>query len=441
MSYPKEFLDRMKNELKDEFDLFLSALEMPAPVSVRLNPFKQTEFFYDSEIIPWCENGRYLSERPSFTLDPLFHAGCYYVQEASSMSIEHVIKENVSAAGPVVALDMCAAPGGKSTHLLSLLPADSLLVSNEVIPSRNNILRQNIAKWGSHSCIVTQSKAEDFSSLKGFFDLVLVDAPCSGEGLFRKDPDAMEEWNLMAVSKCSQRQSEILHHAGELLSEGGLLIYSTCTWEREENEEQVKILIERGGYELIQLKKNDEGIVQSEFGLRFYPHKVKGEGFFLSALRKTRGVRMIASKKKSAYAEQNQKAIIAKYLEGPELFQPFEKNGLVYAIPAKIYPEFNLIKDKLYIRHAGVPLGEIKGKDFIPSYELALCTHISDKTHFKDLSLDESLEYLRGKWPGVKLEDRSWSLIKYKGFALGWAREVGGRVNNYYPKECRIKMM
>src|SRR5574344_2855112 len=221
---------------KESYESFLRALEEDAPVSVRLNPVKSFGFQEEGKV-PWCEQGYYLSERPTFTFDPLFHSGCYYVQEASSMFLDAVLRHYVSR--PVRMLDLCAAPGGKSTLACSALPEGSLLVANELIRSRAQILSENLIKWGYPNCIATNNDPKDFSFLRGFFDLIIVDAPCSGEGMFRKDANALQEWSPENVDLCSKRQLRILYDIWDCLAPEGTLIYSTCTFNERENEDVV----------------------------------------------------------------------------------------------------------------------------------------------------------------------------------------------------------
>ncbi|MBY0432810.1 MAG: RsmB/NOP family class I SAM-dependent RNA methyltransferase, partial [Cyclobacteriaceae bacterium] len=282
----------MKALLGPEFPAFCVALEAPPPVSIRLHPKKKIA--WPADPVPWADQGRYLSERPVFTLDPRLHAGAYYVQEASSLLLEQALKQSVDITQPLRVLDLCAAPGGKSTHLLSLLSGDSLLVSNEVIRSRASILAENIQKWGYSNVIVTQQDPRDFQRLTGFFDVIVTDAPCSGEGLFRKDPEAMKEWSPNNVELCSQRQRRIVNDVWPALKPGGVLIYSTCTYEEKENMEAVATLTQDFAAESVSLTLNPAwGIATLEksgcIGYQCYPHRVKGEGFFISVLHKGTG--------------------------------------------------------------------------------------------------------------------------------------------------------
>jgi 16S rRNA C967 or C1407 C5-methylase (RsmB/RsmF family) len=254
LQLPELFVQRMTSRLGGNSQAFFRSLEDPVPVSIRMNTRKPFDGFEGMESVPWCASGFYLKQRHVFTLDPFFHAGCYYVQEASSMFIERAYRNHGDLQRSLRVLDLCAAPGGKSTHLLSLLPEDSLLVSNEPIPSRNAILRDNLSKWGYENVVVTQNEPGDFKRLTGFFDMILVDAPCSGEGLFRKNHEAVREWSESNLSMCSTRQHSILEDVLPSLKPGGLLIYSTCTYNDSENDDICEILVKGGSMDPLELE-------------------------------------------------------------------------------------------------------------------------------------------------------------------------------------------
>lgn len=306
MSLPEEFLGSLEGITGFDRDAFINVHEQSeAPTSFRINPSKlatgngqsavdkseaedfHSPFTIDHSQIPWCSTGFYLSLRPSFTFDPLFHAGLYYVQEASSMFLEQPFKQLLDLSQPLKVLDLCAAPGGKSTHVQSLISQESLLVSNEVIKQRSYVLSDNIIKWGCRNVFVTANDPKAFQKLPGYFDVMVVDAPCSGSGLFRKDKEAIEEWSLNNVQLCSQRQQRILADALPALKKDGLLIYSTCSYSVEEDERIMDWLITEMEMENVELQtENWPDIVQTSspvtnsIGYRFYPDKIKGEGFF-----------------------------------------------------------------------------------------------------------------------------------------------------------------
>ena len=281
---PELFIERTKALLLDGYEAFEKALFSPPPVSIRVNNEK-LDYQPSEDKVPWSENGYYLAERPLFTADPFLHAGVYYVQEASSMFLEYIAKVLFQNANTV--LDLCAAPGGKSSLLSQILPFDSLLVCNEVITSRALILRENIIKWGNSNVIVSNNVPKDFGKLSSFFDVLVVDAPCSGEGMFRKNPKVAEEWSVQNVKINAKRQKDILQDSWNCLKNKGLLVYSTCTFNKEENEDNIAWIIENLGAKVLKIDVSQfDGIVETNYGYRFYPHKVKGEGFFISVLQK-----------------------------------------------------------------------------------------------------------------------------------------------------------
>ena len=438
--YPEAFLKRMRSILNDEYDAFMNCLALPSPTSIRLNPAKRISKFDNEEQVPWCNEGKYLTERPSFTFDPLFHAGAYYVQEASSMFVEQAWKQINPKNQPVRVLDMCAAPGGKSTHLLSLMSSDCLLVTNELIPNRNKILQQNVIKWGYSNCIITQNKPEDFAALGNYFDIILVDAPCSGEGLFRKDKDAVDEWSEKNVELCAIRQKGILQDALSCLKPGGFIIYGTCTYESSENDEQLEELLVAGlpaGQAGCQLTVNTDtpGLVKTKYGVQFFPHKIKGEGFYLAVFQKEGGPLVhrapLTEKQKTANAESD-------FLQNPDAFIQFKKNDLIFSIPKFMQADFAMLERNLYIRNAGIFMGTTKGKDFLPSHDLALSNEVNTNLPSIELDYDQAITYLRSESIKADTTIRGWCLVKYQNLNLGWIKVMDGRSNNYFPKDWRI---
>ncbi len=307
---PGDFADRISRQFPDEAGAFLRALDEPGRTSIRIHPQKWERISDDpvppGEPVAWSRNGFFLDKRPSFTLDPLFHAGSYYVQEASSMFLERVLTElwpddDASDEGPGLILDACAAPGGKTTLMASHFP-DAMIVANEVIRSRVPALMENSIKWGTGNIAVTRNESFRFDELGGFFDLILADAPCSGEGLFRKDPDARLEWTPDNARHCSLRQRSILSDIWPALRPGGYLIYTTCTFNPDENERNIARLLDQTGGECVRLDTNNRDGMTGESrngmqqiteiregpvtGYGFLPHRTGGEGFFLSIIRK-----------------------------------------------------------------------------------------------------------------------------------------------------------
>ncbi len=444
---PQEFIDRMKIQLGSAFPDFLNSLQAPSPVSIRLNPHKKNVM--QGEQIPWCTTGRYLETRPSFTLDPTFHGGAYYVQEASSMFLEQVVTQTTDLTKPLRVLDACAAPGGKSTHLLSLLSEGSLLVSNEVIRSRANILSENIQKWGNTNVIVTNNDPANFSSLAGYFDIILIDAPCSGEGLFRKDASAATEWSGKNVELCSLRQRRIVADLWPALKEDGLLIYSTCTYNEKENEENLN-WISKGfssTAETINLNPDwgVEPIEQNEIkGYRFFPHRVKGEGFFISAIRKkepTPKLRTHSKKKDAEPLNKKSTAILNEWIANPQGSIFYQWKDLIYAVPESLHEEMEFLRATLHVIHIGTPVATQKHAKFIPEQALALATKIAKGRFLKiDLNLEDALKYLRKDQLDIQHSAKGYALMSYEDVPLGWANMLGNRLNNMYPTPWRIRM-
>ena len=343
---------------KELYARFAQALDVEPVVSIRHNMKKYTAE-RDAVAVPWATQGYYLPERPLFTADPLFHAGCYYVQEASSMFVEQVVRQYVSE--PVRALDLCAAPGGKSTHLLSALPQGSMLVSNEPMPLRAQILAENVTKWGNPASVVTKNMPADFASFKDFFDFILVDAPCSGEGMFRKEPKAVEQWSVSNVEMCAERQKEILSDIWKSLRPGGLLVYSTCTFNSEENEQNVRWIAEELGAEVLELNVSpDWGITGSLADenlpvYRFIPGATDGEGFFLAVLRKD-GEASLAQPRQPRLQKVPAKIVgeVESMVESPELFDFVQNDELITAMPKEHTSAMVALQQKLCVLHCGL---------------------------------------------------------------------------------------
>lgn len=396
--------------------------------------------------VPWCKAGRYLSQRPSFTLDPVFHAGAYYVQEASSMFLDYAVQflyKDVEAPNHV--LDLCAAPGGKSTLLAAALP-QSFIVSNEVIKNRVTILAENISKWGSSHVAVTHNDPADFKKLPGFFDLMVVDAPCSGSGLFRKDPDAIDEWSEANVAHCSMRQQRILTDAMPTLNGNGLLIYSTCSYSVAEDETICDWLVEEHGLIPVQLPLREEwGIVETfspkhqSPGYRFYPDKVKGEGFFIACFRNIDGAEEWGGRIKPLQPLQKSDAeIVSRWLENPSELFLFKQKETIIGFYKNRLEAFSTIRQLLNVRKSGVAIGTIKGRDLVPHHELALSQLASKKLMHIELDDQQALRYLKRQDLVLETNYKGWALAQYKNLSLGWMKVLGNRVNNYYPTEWRI---
>ncbi len=439
----------MQAQLGAAFPTFETALVGATPVSIRINPGKNAFDPSGLERVPWCAEGFYLPERPSFTLDPLFQAGAYYVQEASSMLLHEALKQTVNLTRPLRVLDLCAAPGGKSTLLASALHPDSLLICNEVIRSRVAVLRENVDKWGYPNVVVSHHDPDDMSNLSGFFDVVVVDAPCSGEGLFRKDPDAVQEWSEANVQLCSARQKRILAAAAPLLDQGGILVFSTCTYNDAENLDNLRYLSGTGFQNRPLNLPPEWNVVErtvgDAIGYQCYPHQVRGEGFFISVFQKTgftSAVKLDARTFRSIRAlRPRETASAAKWLRDSTNFSFWEKpNGDVMALPKVLEKQFLFLDVALRNKGFGLEIGQFKGQDFIPSHALALSTAVNPNLPAIALSKENALRYFKKENLLLGEPAKGWLLAQYNGLNLGWVKGVGNRVNNYLPKDWRIRM-
>ena len=448
---PVSFLNSLKGLPGYHKESFVRTHELGTQVtSLRLNPAKpidtaQHAFLNNSTPIPWCANGHYLSERPSFVTDPLWHAGAYYVQEASSMFIQTILDQIMPQAKGKIALDLCAAPGGKSTLLASHFK-QGLVVANETIKSRNAILVENITKWGADHVVVTQNDPSHFKALPQFFDLLLIDAPCSGSGLFRKDPAAIEEWSEEAVQHCSTRQVRILEESINTIKEGGYLIYSTCSYSFEEDEKIMDTIAAMPGMQNISLNLpsswkivETESPVHHATGFRFYPDQVKGEGFFVTVFQKQSdltGGYYAADFKWTSISKQEQ-AVLVSHFELPEDYIVISHQNTLLAIPAFFENSIKALLKNLYVKKLGIDIGAIKGKDLIPAHALAMSDWGNLPYGRIEVDLATALQYLR-RADLVLAGNKSWQAICYQNIRLGWAKLLPNRMNNYYPTEWRI---
>lgn len=434
-----ESLSDAKGFNKEAFEKVHSAGEQIT--SIRINPFKQqTQVPGIQSSIPWTKYGYYLEARPSFTFDPLFHAGTYYVQEASSMFLEQALRQTTGLAAPLKVLDLCAAPGGKSTHIQSLISKESLLVSNEVIRSRANVLKDNIIKWGCENVVVTNNDPKDFTKFENYFDVIVVDAPCSGSGLFRRDPDAIEEWSENNVQLCSQRQQRILADIWPALKRGGLLIYSTCSYSKQEDEGIVQWVLENFSAVNCPLAVDAGwGIIESGGGYRFWPDKVKGEGFFIVCFQKRPGETDEFFKVRSKPEQVNKKetGILEKWVK--TVGRTFIKHlNTVYAWPDRHVADFSFLLEQLRVIYSGVLVGELMRDKLIPDHALAMSNLLPDSIPGIELNYEQSIQFLQRKELKVEASHKGWQLVTFQRHPIGWINALSNRINNYYPKELRI---
>lgn len=415
----------------------IAALDSEPPVSIRYNPLKMCSH-RELESVPWCRDGYYLSERPIFTVDPLFHGGVYYVQEASSMFIGWIV-EHLELGDDVLALDLCAAPGGKTTQLAGCVRS---VVANEVIRPRAKILSENVQRWGSGNIAVTSNDPRDFGERAvSLFDLIVVDTPCSGEGMFRKDHAARDEWSEEAVAMCAARSRRIVSDVWPALRDGGVLIYSTCTFNRFENEENAHWICRELGGELIEIDGLPHGVVASDAGFRFSPHLVKGEGFYAVAIRKNGDERRtepsLRRSAKSMTIPTKDEANEARRWVGSELHFAIG-GGSLYGFTEPLWGIVEFLRANFNLCYSGVMMGELIRSALKPSHALATYHNVLFDNAV-DLPLDAAVEYLRrGNLSLDYFPNDGLTLIKYQGSAVGWLKRIGNRVNNLYPQGLRI---
>jgi len=409
------------------------------PTSIRINPYKACDLSHLPEdgSVPWSPFGKYLKERPFFTLDPLFHAGAYYVQDASAMFVGWMFRQ-VLDRYPLSArvLDLCAAPGGKTTDAAASLRerrgSDYVLFANEVIRQRSAVLQDNVARWGDPSVVVTSSDPSDFRRLEGFFDIIIADVPCSGEGMFRKSENARQMWSEDNVELCRGRQRRIVADAWPALREGGVLIYSTCTLNDLENDGNVSWIADELGGEVLNFEMPFEGPERTEHGFRLVPGAVRGEGQYCAAVRKG---------SKDADVADNE-AVARQYPEVVETpLQFYDRNGEIYALTPAVSDAMQIVGRKLNVICAGVHSFTLKGKDRIPDADLALSLVLdSDDFPCADLSLQQALSYLHRDTLILQDAPIGYVTVTYQGLPLGFVKNLGRRSNNLLPMQRRILM-
>jgi len=450
---PPAFIQQLQTILPLSHNQFFAALQTPAPTSIRLNINKLTNVNYTNySPVAWSKMGFYLTQRPIFTLNPLFHAGGFYVQEAASMFIEQFITQYQRERGEIkTAIDLCAAPGGKSTHISSLLSANSLIISNEIVKNRAFILVENVQKWGNLNHVVLNENPDKLSEkLAGWADLLLIDAPCSGEGMFRKDPESVKEWSPQAVENCAARQKKIIDAAAQMLAPNGLLIYSTCTYNRAENEEIAAYLFDNQDFEVFNLTNTDKnwGVEISEQGksqiYKFFPHQTQSEGFSIFAAIKKGGE--IGTNKK-ATAKNLQLLSPKQYQPFSHLIQTKDISWINHQNNLRIFPSFAIDKiaylyQNCNVLHAGATVGELIKTELRPAHNLALLTNLAENAFERvELSMENALHFLRlDNFQLPQNAPKGWLLLTYENLALGFVKNIGDRFNNYYPPNWKIRM-
>lgn len=456
MRLPEQFISRMQRELGvAEAEALCAALETEPSTSVRLNPAKMAEQKWGGGRVAWSDYGYLLGERPAFTIDPDFHAGAYYVQEASSQFAGYIVSMAVGGAeackGQRV-LDMCAAPGGKSTHYATLVGERGLVVANEINRSRAAVLADNARKWGLGNMVVTCNDSARVADFEEWFDVVAVDAPCSGEGMFRKSDEACEQWSEANVAMCAERQWEILQNAFRSLKPGGVLLYSTCTFNRTEDEDVVGRASEEFGDELLAVDDipigDDWGVVMGREGVfqtfRFFPHRLTGEGMFMAVARKaglaTSRRRMPKARRKVMEAVDKRTAQeLSRWVNESEQMRFFAAGDTLYGCRKEHYDEVEALAGTLAVIYSGVAMGQVfKGK-LKPDGALALYAGVNhDAVACCEMDEQEALKFLRKQDMDAAQFSEGVNMVLYGGRPLGFVKRVGARVNNMYPNSLRI---
>ncbi|MGN1045571.1 MAG: hypothetical protein ACI4QG_00590 [Candidatus Cryptobacteroides sp.] len=474
---------------RDAADVAFSSFDAPASVSVRLNPFKTSPLLEDAAghfgspaaVVPWSRHGRILGQRPDFTLDPLFHSGAYYVQDSSSMFVGEVFRKMLREvrgrkSGQLRVLDLCAAPGGKSTDLLASLREecgdDFLLVSNEVMSARVSVLADNLALWGDPCAAVTNADPSAFSALNGFFDIIVADVPCSGEGMFRKDPRALAQWSEDAVSLCQLRQRRIVADVWPALAPEGVLIYSTCTFNRQENDVNVLWIAENLGAEPSSPDFSFEGVIRTLTGFLLVPGLVPGEGQFCAALVKDDSSRPgsrpsecrpsdrrfpecrfpecrpsghhSSDRQSSGRRRQDTSGRRLSDRVAPLFSIPVRadsKGDAVVAVPQTVASAVDTLSRCVRTIRSGCLAGTLKGDTLVPDADLALSLALSPVAFPQvDLERSAALSFLHRDNPVLGDAPRGHLVVRYGGLPLGFVKNLGGRCNNLHPQGRRIRM-
>lgn len=455
MQLPERFIERMEQELgHDEAMALCEALATEPTTSVRLNPLKMTTSKWESRKVEWSRWGYLLDMRPSFTLDADFHAGAYYVQEASSQFAGYIMLQALGGEqeceGKYI-LDMCAAPGGKSTHYATLVGVRGLVVANEINRSRAAVLADNARKWGLGNMVVSCNDSSRFRQVEEWFDAVAVDAPCSGEGMFRKLDEAQEQWSEANVAMCAERQWEIFQNAFEALKPGGVMLYSTCTFNRSEDENILERAMELYGesFEAVDEISVGEnwGVVVGQVGAfrtyRFFPHKLSGEGMFMAVARKAGAAskrRQLKSRRQIIAAVDKRSAEeLGRWVRESEGMKFFAAGDMLYGCRKEHYGDIEALSCVLSVIYSGVAMGQIFKNKLKPDGALALYVGLNrDAVECREVGEEDVLKFLRKQDISAENFAEGINLVLHNGQALGFVKRIGARVNNMYPNSLRI---
>jgi len=445
MTLPQEFVKRMEFQLQDEAEAFFASLERPSPTSIRLHHLKGRSSFDLSEKVPWCDAGYYLASRPFFHLDPHWHGGAYYVQEASSMILDHVLTQISLEKKSRTWLDLCAAPGGKTGILASHLGPGDVLVANEVVGQRRSILKENLSKAGYINTFVTGESSASFH--EPFADIILIDAPCAGEGMMRKEPEAIRQWTPSLVDSCSKMQKQIVNDAAKCLKKDGCLIYSTCSYSMDENIHNIKHFINEHKLESVPVSFPGEwGITHihedGAIGFQLYPHKIKGEGLFIAVLKQITEPEKYAYKKsrKPNNSFEPVPSIVAEKMDGGSNYLVRKNSPTFELITSAALEKANEVVMHLPRASLVVDAGELKGKDFVPSHTMAMACIQSNDYEIIDLDLTHALDYLERSTNSLPpVTTPGWYLVRYDATILGWLKSTQQGWKNHYPMNWRLR--
>ncbi|SDB29788.1 RsmF rRNA methyltransferase first C-terminal domain-containing protein [Eubacterium oxidoreducens] len=452
MELPEKFCERMRQLMnQEEYAQFISSYEEPRSYGLRSNPLKPASLKHlQLEPVAWCNTGYYYRQEQRPGIHPLHEAGAYYIQEPSAMAIAPLL--DVKRGEKV--LDLCAAPGGKTTQLAGEMKGEGLLVANEYVSSRAKVLSQNVERMGVRNCVVLNETPQHLAQVfEGFFDKILVDAPCSGEGMFRKEEIARQQWSLDNVTICEERQKEILACAVRMLAPGGRLVYSTCTFSPQEDEYIVEWLLETysdltilpmnkvGGMEDARVQWSRHETQDVKRAARLWPHKLRGEGHFAAVFENTRTKEPVTnSNGKKSKAKKKSPAVlqvITAYEEFAKEYLDFTIEGRYEVFGNRIYlvPEQMIPLDGLKVQRAGLEFGEETKGRFTPAHALAMALTDKEVTNSCELG-DKAADYLHGEVIHTSTS-KGWMLMTVDGVSIGWGKGTGTQIKNHYPKGLR----
>ena len=447
---PNDLINRLKANTSLEHEALVTMDEQEEKnSSIYINPAKDFDLSHlaiDNRI-PWCTKGYYLQKQPYFVLDPLYHAGCYYLQAASSMFLDHIIRQLGLNQQPIRAIDVSADRGGISILLNSVLHSDSLLVANEIINTRVKLLQKTLVRWGNPNVVITNNDSSAFTHLPGYFDLMVMDTPSSGRGIYPKDRSVIDKASLANVTLCSERQKRIIASCQTSLKTDGYFVYSICSSWKEETGDILDWLIDEFQFESVPIPIKDIWAVEKRTSdrhqataYRFHPHKAFGQGLFIAVLKKKSEQSTFSLTDVVKEINSTPQYIAKDWLQADDLYS-FMHLDMLHVFPRKYKIDFTALSNVLHIKNAGIQIGKLVDNEFIPSHDLALSSLIRKDINAIELNIDDAYKYLRKETLDDSInvnEWNGWVLIQYKGVNLGWIKTSENKIDNYYPEELRI---